>query len=320
MLRLVLLAAGVALLVFLVRLLGLERILEMLAQIGWHFLTIAAIYAAYQGMRAAALRRAVLRTPPPPYRDTLWIRLSGEAVHFLTFTGPVLAEPTRAWLLHRRGLTTREAAAAVLTEYLIYTFTSAALSSAGLLYLVTAYDPGPAFARAARIILYANITFLAVAFIAIIRRIYLIGAIVERVSRIPLVRNRVRVDMGQVHAMEDLLLAVLRDRPGRLLSIVALELGAQALLTFEVYWVLRALDLPVTPAEPLVIEAATKFVSLAFFFVPTQMGAAEGAYALVFGAIGLTAAAGFVLAFVRRLRTVLVAAVGLGAMATLTGR
>jgi hypothetical protein len=33
------------------------------------------------------------------YRDALAIRLSGEAIQSLTLTGPVLAEPTKAWLL-----------------------------------------------------------------------------------------------------------------------------------------------------------------------------------------------------------------------------
>jgi hypothetical protein len=48
-----------------------------------------------------------------------------------------------------------------------------------------------------------------------------------------------------------------------------------------------------------------------FFFVPSQVGASEGVYALVFQQAGLTAAAGFALAFVRRLRSLLAAAVGL---------
>ena len=63
------------------------------------------------------MRPGVLR-----YGDALAIRLSGEAIQSLTFTGPVLAEPTKAWLLEGRGLTLREGFAATITEYLIYTF------------------------------------------------------------------------------------------------------------------------------------------------------------------------------------------------------
>jgi len=44
------------------------------------------------------------------------------------------------------------------------------------------------------------------------------------------------------------------------------------------------------------IEGATKFIGLAFFFIPGRMGAAEGTYALIFKTVGLSASAGFALA------------------------
>jgi len=56
------------------------------------------------------------------YGDALAIRFCGEAVQSLTFTGPLLAEPTKAWLLERRGLTLKEGFAATISEYLICTF------------------------------------------------------------------------------------------------------------------------------------------------------------------------------------------------------
>jgi uncharacterized membrane protein YbhN (UPF0104 family) len=59
------------------------------------------------------------------------------------------------------------------------------------------------------------------------------------------------------------------------------------------------------------IEGATKFIGVAFFFIPGQVGAAEGVYALVFKAIGLSASAGFALALARRLRNLLFAGIGL---------
>jgi hypothetical protein len=48
-----------------------------------------------------------------------------------------------------------------------------------------------------------------------------------------------------------------------------------------------------------------------------QLGVSEGAYALVF-IMGLSAAAGFALAFLRRARTLAIAAVGLTILAVLT--
>ncbi|MXZ33968.1 MAG: hypothetical protein F4Z21_01620 [Acidobacteria bacterium] len=62
---------------------------------------------------------------------------------------------------------------------------------------------------------------------------------------------------------------------------------------------------------PLLIETASKFISLLFLFVPMQLGVAEGAYALVLALLSLPAAVGVTLSLVRRLRSLLVAGVGL---------
>ena len=59
---------------------------------------------------------------------------------------------------------------------------------------------------------------------------------------------------------------------------------------------------------PFVVEGGIKFVRIAFFFIPTQVGVSEGTYAILFDTLGLTAAAGVSLAFIRRPRTLAVAA------------
>jgi hypothetical protein len=96
------------------------------------------------------------------------------------------------------------------------------------------------------------------------------------------------------------------------------ELGGQVALVAEIAWILYALDLAVPALYPLVIEAAAKFVTVAFFFVPLQVGASEGTFAVIFGALGLPAAAGFSLAFFRRLRSLVIASAGLAALNRLT--
>ena len=90
------------------------------------------------------------------------------------------------------------------------------------------------------------------------------------------------------------------------------KLGAQLLLVAELFVLLRAVGEPFLAIHPFLIEAVTKFIGIAFFFIPAQIGASEGVYAVAFGQVGLSAAAGFTLAFVRRLRSLLVAAAGLG--------
>ena len=311
MLRVVFLLLGTALLVLLLGRLGPSEILHVLGRIGWHSIPILLLYTAYQATRALALRACVVQATSLRYRDALTIRFSGEAVQSLTFTGPLLAEPTKAWLLERHGLTRKEGFAATITEYLICTFVTAGMSIAGLLYLVRQFEPVPVVSGVATGMAFGIGAFLIASAIAIVRRFYLIGAVIAGLARIGVLRGRLRPDMAWINRMEDLLLAVLRDRPGRFAAIALIETAAQAFLILEVVVVLHALELAAPQSYPFVIEAVTKFISVAFLFIPMQMGVAEGTYAVIFATLGLPAAAGFTLAFVRRARSLLVAGIGL---------
>lgn len=66
------------------------------------------------------------------------------------------------------------------------------------------------------------------------------------------------------------------------------------------------------------MEGSTKFINAGFFFVPGQMGVAEGTYAVIFDTFGLPAAVGLAVSFARRLRSILTAGVGLVLLSRLT--
>jgi hypothetical protein len=87
---------------------------------------------------------------------------------------------------------------------------------------------------------------------------------------------------------------------------------------FELFWLLQALDLAAPQSYAFVIEGSTKIIGVVFLFIPLQVGVAEGAYALILGAMGLPAAAGFALAFLRRIRSLAVAGIGVTVLTLLT--
>jgi hypothetical protein len=318
MLRHVLLVLGAALLAFLTWRLGPSDILNLLGRIGWYSVPVLLLYVAHHATRALALRACVLRPDALGYRNALAIRLSGEAIQSLTFTGPFLAEPTRAWLLKRHGLTLKEGFAATITEYLICAFVTAGMSIMGLVYLVQHFEPPALVTGIAIGIAVVFSTFLVASAIAISRRFYLIGTIIAGLAKIGVLRGHLRPDMAWIHRMEDLLLAVLRDRPARMATVAVIEAAAQALLVLELFCLMKALDLAAARPYAFVIEASTKVVGIAFLFIPLQVGVAEGTYTLIFNAMGLPAAAGFALAFLRRARSLIVASVGLATFAALT--
>lgn len=309
--RAVLLAAGCALFVYLLLREGPAQIAGLLLRIGWNFAAVGAIYAAYEIVRAIAFSKCVPPHERVSYRALLRIRISGEAIQVLTFLGPFLAEPSKAWLLRRHGMSIPGAFAATLTEFLIYTLTSAAVAIAGLTYLLRSFALSQEVVVVAWIITSSASAFILIAAVAILRRIYLVGALFRWMGRLPKIGRHLDVNAAYVRQTEDLLLVVLRGRPARMLSIVAIELVAQALLVGELFVLLHSIGEAASALYPFVIEAATKFISLAFFFIPGQVGASEGSYALVFHALGLPATSGFAIALARRLRSLAVAAAGL---------
>lgn len=317
MLRIVSLVAGATLLVALLWRLGPADILDALRRVGWYFLIALLLGAAHQAARAVALLACISRPGVLRYRDVLAIRLSGEAIHSLTFTGPVLAEPTKAWLLEKCGLSLKEGFAATLTEYLIFTFVTATMSITGLAYLLIRFDLASAVRGVAIAIISACLVYLVASTIAIARRFYLIGTIIAALARVGVLRGRLRPDMRWINSMEDLLLAVLRDRT-RVAAIVMLEVAAQALLVYELAWLLRGLAVVASGLLVFAIEASVKVFEFVFLLVPLQLGVAEGAYSLIFALTGLPVAAGFALAFLRRARSLMIAGAGLATLAAMT--
>jgi len=317
-LRTVLLAGGLVLFVYVILEAGPAELLAFLVHMGWGVPVIAALYAGYQGLRAWALRLSVPQPTALAYRDALGVRVSGEAIQFLTSTGPFLAEPSKALLLARRGLTTTEGVAATIGEYLAYTLVSAVLLGGATAYVLAQLDVGPVVRRVAIGLLVVSALFVLVAAVAIANRIYLIGGVVKRVGRLPGVGRRLRAEASDVRRMEDALLSVLRERPGRFALILLVEALAHAVLVAELWYILQLSDARAMFAHALFLESASKFTSLAFFFIPWQLGASEGVYALLFDAIGLTSTLGVGVALARRVRSVLATGVGLAVLALFT--
>jgi uncharacterized protein (TIRG00374 family) len=309
--RLGFLLLGMLFFVLLIFQLGPSRILALLLSIGWNFLIVCLIFSIYVLIRAAALFQCISNIERLSYWTILRIYTSSEAVKTLTFGGAILGDPFKALLLKRQGFPMEEAFAAVLTERLFHAFAAAVFSMIGLAFTVPHFATNTMLYFAAQIVLVLTAVFLVVSTIAVWFRLYLIGGLVEGIARLPWLRDRFKPDMGRVKRMEDLILVHLRERPARFSRIVGIELLAQCFLVLEFFWIVKTLGLTFPVLYPLMIEASCKFIRVGFFFIPWQVGASEGVFAIVFDALGLPAAAGFTLSIVRRLRSLFIAAVGL---------
>ncbi len=314
--RLLILVLGLGTVAFLIWYAGPLVVFRMLAHAGWSLPAIVGIYAVHVATRAVALWRCVLGGGVR-YTDVLGIRLSGEAMEALTFS--FIAEPAKGWLLTRRGLTTVDAFAAVVTEYLLYTVVSSCLTIATLWLLLARGSLPPAVQSAAAVVMVLTIAFVAAFASAAMTGIGLVVPVL-RASRVVIGAarsERAAHDFGRV---EDVIIGFLHRHRGRLAEVLAIEAVAHMLLVMEVWIVLTTLGYSLRWTDPLIVEGGRKVTTAAFAFVPGQFGASEGVYALLAGAIGLPAAAGLTLALVRRVRGLLVASAGVIALAVFSDR
>jgi hypothetical protein len=317
LIRILLLALGVALLVWLVVRLGAGEILALLVRIRWNFLLVLLLYAAHQAARALALVQCVPPGHALGYGDALAIRLSGEAVQYLTFSGPILSEPTKAILLKRHGLTAWQGLAVTLGEYLASSLVAALMSIVGLGYVIVRLNPVGPVRVATLAVLISSAIFVIAFIVGIAARIHLIGGAVRRVAKVPGLRRRLQDRIGILPEAEDLLISTFRDDPVRVARILGTEGVGHLFLGLELLVLLTAVDSPVGTARAMLVEGATKFMSAAYSFVPAQVGVAEGTYAIIFSVFGLSLAAGFTVSFVRRIRSIATAGIGLAVMSIL---
>lgn len=297
-LRWVVSLAGLLLLAVLLVELGPARIGRLFLALGWNFPVVCALFALHEAVRALALDRCLLPGHRPPFRLLLRVRFLGEALRTLTHSGPFLSEPARAWMLARDAAEGADGFGAAVSELLAATWISAAVGALVLGLALQTSIVSPPLVLFSRLVLWASLAFVTVAAVAVIRRVYVIGGVVRVLGALPIVGGRLRADPRHVRRMEDAILFVLRERPGTLLQILALECLAQTVLVAEIGWTLRSMGYEIAWSRAWFVEAVTKVVNLIQF-----VGAAEGGFVLVFNWLEMTAAAGFTLSLVKRARS-----------------
>jgi hypothetical protein len=302
--RAAILVAGAAVLAALVANAGGAVVAHLLWQIGWGFIALTVLRAGYVALRAGAL----WRTMPKgilPFRELWWIRLSSEAVEMITLTGPWLAEPAKGWLLKRRGLSTAQAVGFVMLEYFLYIMVTAWMAAVAV-WMLLDRDTIPAAWRIPAIVLLFAIAVITSAFVyAAVSGTGLIGPIVRRIGNAT-ARGRGTAVAARIEPVERQIVGFLQSNHRDLLQVLAMQAAAQLLLMTEVSIVFRALGAHTTLVDSFVFEGAIKFIDVAFFFVPGQLGAHEGLYSVVAGALGVAPTAGLTLSLARRIRGVLV--------------
>jgi putative ABC transport system permease protein len=302
---------GIALLVYVLRRVGIQPVFDALAQIGVGLFFLFAISGLRHLIRAAAMRTAV---PPEHRRFNLWqafmTRLGGEAISFLTFTGPILGEATKAALLKKR-VPLIAGAQALVVDNLLYNVSVALFILSGAVVMLASYDlPAPAYYTLIVIAASATFTLLLVGY-ALSRRVMPLSWLLDKLQDRKLEPKFLRKRDEHIHRVEAYVYKFYQHRRGAFFAIVALDLVSHASSVWEVYVTLTMLGFRPRANAPYVIESLTKVINFVFGFVPATIGVYEGGTGVILHALGYAAATGVTLGLVRKAGMIFWTGVGL---------
>ncbi len=114
-----------------------------------------------------------------------------------------------------------------------------------------------------------------------------------------------------IRAIEGRLMEFYLGRPRRFFAAVGLQFCNWCMGAVEIYLVLHFLGAPIPFVYALVIESVVVLVRTALFFIPSNIGAQEGTFLVVCGAITGSPELGVAVALIRRFRELFWISLGL---------
>ena len=302
---------GLGLLVYVINRVGMQPIFDALLRIGFGFFILLAISGSRHVFRTISMAAAV----PAEHRQFSFLqafaaRLGGEAISFLTFTGPLLGEATKVALLRRRVPLTYGVPALVV-DNLIYNLSVVFFILSGACVMLFTYNLPP-------LVHYTLIGIAAIAALGIVaaalaakRRIMLVTALVDQMARLRLSPKVILKRRQHINHIESKVYDFYKHHPGAFFAMIGCNLLAHASSVAEVYVTLLMLGVTSNVAQSYIIESLTKVINFVFAFVPGTIGVYEGSTEVVLQTLGFAAATGVTLALVRKAGTVFWTSIGL---------
>lgn len=302
---------GLGLLIYVINLVGVQPLFDALLKIGFGFFILLGISGMRHVFRTLAMGAAV----PKEHRrfsffQAFTARLGGEAISFLTFTGPLLGEATKVALL-RKQVPLTYGVPALVVDNLLYNLSVVFFILSGATVMLFTYNLPPLVEYSLIGIAATAALGIAAAALAAKRRIMLLTWILDRMAQLRLSPKVILKRRQHIHHLESKVYDFYKHHPGVFLWMVVCNLLAHVSSVLEVYVTLRMLGYVPQVAQAYVIESLTKVINFVFAFVPGTIGVYEGSTEVVLQQLGFVQATGVALALVRKAGTIFWTSVGL---------
>ena len=303
---------GLGLLVYVINRVGVQPLFDALLRIGAGFFVVLGLNGLRHVLRTISMRAAV---PPEhrriTFRNAFAARLGGEAISFLTFTGPLLGEATKVALLRKRVPLTYGVPALVV-DNLIYNLSVVFFVLSGAVVMLLRYPLPPGVYLVLLVIAAVAASGILVAAIAAKRRVMLLTWLIDRLGELRLSPKVILKKRHHIYHLESKVYDFYKHHPGAFFLMIACNLLAHAASVLEVYLALKMLGFQPQVAQAYIIESLTKVINFVFAFVPGTIGVYEGGTEVILqNGLGFTPAAGLALALVRKAAIVVWTSIGL---------
>jgi phosphatidylglycerophosphate synthase len=242
-----------------------------------------------------------------PFAELLRVRLSAEALSYLTLRG-VAGEPLKVVLL-AGSVDTRQATAAVALERIAYLVGTTIIVGIASVVVILSLPLTPLWFRIFRAFaIVAGVVALLSALAVTGRGTYIQSVMraIDRWTGSSLAHGRVGRFVG---AVERLMLELVRGNPKRLVVLSVATLGSFVCMVLEAWVVLRAAGAPIGLTGAFAVETFSRVASFASALIPANLGALEASSVAAVAAVGMTG--GAALAIARRIRGLFWAGLGL---------
>ena len=290
--------AGIVVFVGFVWTIGPGQIWAGILNVGWMFPVIIALGGLRFFLRACAWS---LCSEPPhlPVRHAFTGVLAGDAVGNATPLGPIVGEPAKAAFV-RAQLPIQPALTALAIENIFYTLSTAAMIAAGTVALLFAFELPPALREFSEVAVATIVILLFVSLWILWRRPALISRSIPLMSR---PGSKLHGSIERVRALEDEILSFATRRRRTVLPVILLEGSFHAFGVLETHlamWMI--LGYPPAFIDSFILETANRLITVAFKFIPFQLGVGEVGAGAVTAILGLGTTSGGVLSIVRKAR------------------
>jgi putative ABC transport system permease protein len=303
---------GLGLLIFVINRVGVQPLFDALLRIGFGFFLILFLSGLRHFLRMISMRAAVPREHRRiTFRQAFAARLGGEAISFLTFTGPLLGEATKVALLRKRVPLTYGVPALVV-DNLLYNLSVVFFILSGAVVMLLRYPLPPGVYLVLIIIAAVAAAGILIAAVAAKRRVMLLTWLIDRLGELRLSPKVILKRRHHIYHLESKVYDFYKQHPGAFFLMIACNLLAHAASVLEVLLALRMLGFQPQVAQAYIIESLTKVINFAFAFVPGTIGVYEGGTEVILQkGLGFTPAAGLALALVRKAAIVVWTSIGL---------